>query len=227
MHEQLRRIQLVTQYYDWLQGLRFLPLGVLMVVVGAALAVLPAEGGRPPRLWPVVLATSLTVGFLLYAVLGAYYRRRFGDVRPSAATKQTRRRMMLTFLLAGLGLSQLVVLANMKGPGKAMPVALALSLGAASLVAYWAWMGRFVKHYPPVAGGMLVLAGLHHLGLNPLCARFHPGTSAPDFRCDMATFHVVWGLAIIAMSVLDHRMLVRTLRPPVAEEDDASPEAAG
>ena len=117
----------------------------------------------------------------------------------------------------------MVALLHGRGSGQPLAMAPALVLSAASLLAYWAWMGRFVKHYPPIAGAILLVAALHQLGLNPLCALLHAGTSAPDWRCDMATFHLVWGLVIVAMSVLDHRLLVRTLRPPRAEED-TSPE---
>ncbi|MCP3140637.1 hypothetical protein [Pyxidicoccus xibeiensis] len=223
MNEQLRRIQLVTRYYDWLQGLRFLPIGLMLLVMAVFLASLPLEGGRPPRLSLTVLEVGGPVALVLYFVLGWYYRRRFGDVKPSAATLQTRRRMMWTFVLAGLVLSQGVVLALGRKSGEPMPVTLALVLAAGSLVAYWAWMGRFVPHYPPIAGGMLLLAGVHGLGFNPLCTLLHPGSSALDWRCEMATFHAVWGLVIVALSVLDHRLLVRTLRPPHAEEPDAQP----
>lgn len=223
MNEHLRRIQLVTRYYDWLQGLRFLPLGLLLLGMAGWAMAQPGDSARPPRVGLAVLGAAMGVGFLLYAVVGAYYRRRFGDVRPSAATKQTRRRMVLTFALAALVVAQVLVLVRGRGSGPAMGATVGLALGAASLWAYWAWMGRFVRHYPPVAGAMLLAAGLHQLGLNPLCALLHAGTASPDWRCDMATFHLVWGLAIVVMSVLDHRLLVRTLRPPRGEEEDASP----
>ncbi|MFP2928626.1 hypothetical protein ACLESO_26210 [Pyxidicoccus sp. 3LG] len=232
MNEQLRRIQLVTRYYDWLQGLRFLPMGLMLLAVAGFLATVPPEGGRPPKMTLVALALGGPLGFLMYFALGGYYRRRFGDVKPSASTLRTRRRMLWTFLLAGLVLSQGIVLAHGGRAAEPMPVALALLLAAASLVAYWAWMGRFVPHYPLLAGVVLLLAVLHHLGFNPLCALRHPVDSTPNWLCEMATFHAVWGLVIIASSVLDHRLLVRTLRPVPSNEPDSEPgepghEAAG
>lgn len=227
MNEHLRRIQLVTRYYDWLQGLRFLPIGLVLLGAAGWLVVVPVDAGHPPKLGPVVMATALPVALLAYAVMGGYYRRRFGDVRPSAATVQTRRRMMLTFVLVGLLLSQGLVLLLGKRTGQGLPMALAMALGAGAVLAYWAWMGRFVPHYPPIAAVMLVLAGVHHLGLNPLCTLLHPGSTGPDWRCDMATFHLAWGLAIIAMSLLDHRLLVRTLRPVPVEAPESEPEEPG
>ncbi len=234
MNEQLRRIQFVTRYYDWLQGLRFLPLGLALLGFAAWQLTLPLGDAVPPKVRLAVLSSGVAAALALYTVMGRYYRRRFGDVRPSAATKKTRWTMLLTFLVAGLALSQGLLLLKAKGSSQPLPIVQGILLGAVAKVAYWAWTGRFVRHYLYVAGAMGVVAVLHQAGLNPLCALLHTEDAASIRRCDTVTFHAAWGLAILVMSVLDHRLLVRTLRPAVAEEpesptapDEAGREAAG
>jgi uncharacterized membrane protein len=137
--------------------------------------------------------------------------------------------MLLTFLVAGLALSQGMLLMKARGATQPLPLVQGLLLGAAAVVAYWAWTGRFVRHYLHAAGGVAAFAVLHQVGLNPLCALLHTADAASLKRCDTVTFHTVWGLAIIAIAVLDHRLLVRTLRPAAAEEPEpsAAPDEAG
>lgn len=227
MNEQLRRIQFVTRYYDWLQGLRFLPMGLALLGFATWALLNPAAiGAQPSRLGATVLTGGLLVALGLYWVIGRYYRRRFGEVRPSEATRRTRRKMLLTFVVAGLALSQGAILLGGRSPGQPLPVPQGLVLCALALVAYWAWTGRFVRHYLTAAGVMAGAGLLHHLGINPLCALLHTAEAVSVRRCDVITLHLVSGLALVVLSVLDHRLLVRVLRPSLPEEDASEPSSS-
>jgi len=225
MDERLQRIQFVTRYYDWLQGLRFLPFGVLMAGFALWLALLPLEGGTPATLGAIALGVGLVATLGLYPLVGGYYQRRFGEVRSSQAMKQTRLRLTLLFAVAGMALAFGLVALGLRGVGPGFSMSWALAISAAALVAYWAAIGRFVPHYPPIAGAMLLVALLHALGLNPLCDWLHVGDAASTVRCDLVTFHAAWGVALMVLALLDHRLLVRTLSP--ASADAAELGAAG
>ncbi|MFP2958839.1 hypothetical protein ACLEPN_13585 [Myxococcus sp. 1LA] len=217
MDERLQRIQFVTRYYDWLQGLRFLPFGVLLAGFALWLALLPPNGGTPAAVGAIALAVGMVATLVSYPLVGGYYQRRFGEVRPSQAMKQTRLKLTLLFAVAGLALAFGLMALSMRGAGPGLPVSGALAVSAAALVAYWAAIGRFVPHYPPIAGAMLLVAILHALGLNPLCGWMHAGDAASNVRCDLVTFHAAWGVALTVLAILDHRLLVRTLSPAPAD----------
>ncbi|GEN08473.1 hypothetical protein SAMN05443572_10698 [Myxococcus fulvus] len=226
MNEHLRRIQAVTRYYEWVQGLRFLPLGVVMLGFAAWMATLPSQAGLPHAVALGVLGLGLVGALVLYPVTGSYYRRRFGDVKPSQQMRQTRLRLVVLFglggLLVGLGLAMLA-----RGePLDGMAVTALLALGGVTLLAYWAVTGRFAPHYPPVAVGMGMLALAHHLGLNPLCGLLHTQAPSSVMKCGFITVQAAWGLMLVVLSLLDHRLLVRTLRPAPVDETPARPEVA-
>jgi len=218
MSESLRRIQFVTTYYDLLQGLRFVPAGL----VGVGIAVwLTVSGVEQPRLWehPVELMLAIGVAGGLYAALGVYYRRRFGEVRASAST---RKRMVW-----GVGLA--VVLGLLTGVGAALARQLAdsahvlvglLFLGL-TIVVCWHWSGRVVHHYLPVAAVVVALGVLDALGASPVCALLEQLPFASASRCGVITLSGVMGAALIAIGVLDHRLLVRVLGAAPEPEEAA------
>ncbi|WP_426753701.1 hypothetical protein [Myxococcus sp. Y35] len=217
MEDRLRRIQSVTRYYDWLQGLRFLPFGLVLLGFALWLAWLPAGGGSAAAVGALSLGVGVLAALVLHPVLGIYYQRRFGQVRPSAATKRPRLQMALAFsgvgLLLALGLAALAS----RGSDSHLSVSGALAVSAAALVAYWAVIGRFIPHYPPIAGAMFLVAALHQLGLNPVCGWMHAGEATSTGPCGLVTFNAAWGLALVVLTLLDHRMLVHTLSPAPAE----------
>ncbi|WP_237079838.1 hypothetical protein [Myxococcus xanthus] len=119
--------------------------------------------------------------------------------------KRTRLRLVLLFALAGLALGFELGALGVRGASPGVPMSGALALSAGTLVAYWAAIGRFVPHYPPIAGAVFLVAA--------------------TVRCDMVTFHAAWGVALIVLTLMDHRLLVRTLGP--APTDAAELEATG
>lgn len=216
MSESLRRIQYVTTYYEWIQGLRFVPMGLMAV----GLAVWIAVTGAPPRLreYPVAMVLAVGIAAGLYAVLGGYYRRKFGDVR---ATASTRKRVvwviglsMVVGLLVGVvsGLTR-----QFEGAAQMKPVA-GLVLFGLSLVVFWYWTGRVVHHYLGMAAVVVALGVLDALGLSPVCALL-PATSAQ--RCTVVTLFGTVGMTITVMGVMDHLMLVRLLGAPPESESES------
>jgi hypothetical protein len=214
--QQLQRIQFVTTYYDWVQGLRFVPLGLVQLGFAAWLALPTPEGtdakGRLGVAMLVMLGASL-LALGCYALLGAYYRRRFGEVRRSATTNQRMQRAIGMSAVAGLvvGLLVAAIRKSAQAPAAEPPVLLILVVSALSLVWYWQWSGRVARHYLGVAGAFGALAVLHAVDANPVYALLRTLPFTSDARAAAVTLTGMWGLAVVVMGVLDHRLLVRTL----------------
>jgi hypothetical protein len=227
MSEQLRRIQFVTTYYSWLQGLRFIPLGLLSLGLAVWMSLSSLESVQPKRHRPEVLLVvlgGLALSSALYKVLGAYYRRRFGVVQATPRTRQRMVRALMVSLVVGLVLGAMAQLSRM-GPGPSKGVLfVTLLLCGLGIIWYWHWTGRVVHHYLPVAAGFVGLSLLEVLGASPVCDLLQRLPFTTDSRCAGVTLCSAWGLAVIALGVLDHRLLVRTLGKPPESEPEEVPE---
>lgn len=227
MSEQLRRIQFVTTYYSWLQGLRFIPLGLLGLGLAVWMSLFPQEPVQPKTHRPEVLLVvlgGLALSGSLYAVLGAYYRRRFGVVQATPLTRQRMVRAIVVSLVIGLALGALARLSRL-GPGPSKGVLfVTLLLCGLGIIWYWHWTGRVVHHYLPVAAGFVGLSLLELLGANPVCALLQRLPFTTDSRCAGVTLSSAWGLSVIVLGVLDHRLLVRTLGTPPESEPEEVPK---
>lgn len=219
MSESLRRIQFVTTYYDWIQGLRFVPMGLMAV----GLAVWMAVTGAPPRLreHPVLMVLAVGVGAGLYTALGRYYRRKFGDVRATAATRKRLAWVLGLSMVIGLlvGVASGLV-RRFEGSALVTPMT-GLVLFGLSLVFFWSWTGRVAHHYLGMAAVVVAIGVLHALGLSPVCALL-PAVAAE--RCIEVTLFGTVGMTITVMGVMDHLLLVRLLGAP-PESDSDSEEA--
>ena len=217
MSESLRRIQYVTTYFEWVQGLRFVPMGLM----GLGLAVWMALADPPLRLreHPVVVAVAVAVAAGFYVALGLYYRRRFGEVRPSASTRQRTKRLSRLALVAGLVVAGASDLIRWFGGPSQLPTLVGLALFGLALVYCWHWSGRVAHHYLVIAAVLLVLGVLDALGLSPVCALLKQLPSAPVDRCVDVTMVGAAGLVITALGVLDHLLLARLLGPPPESEE--------
>jgi hypothetical protein len=225
MSEQLQRIRFVTTYYDWLQGLRFLPLGLFPLGVSVWLALPWREQVDAQTRGEVGLGLTLAglaLAAALYAWLGAYYRRRFGVVRRSPSTHQRMRRAILVSLGVGIAAALATRMLRASTPVSQEPPLFAmLLLAGLGMVWYWHWTGRFVRHYLAVAVGFVGLAALHALEVNPVCALLRALPFTTDSRCAGVTLTAAWGVAVLVMAVLDHRLLASTLGP----EPESEPES--
>lgn len=217
MSEQLlQRIQFVTTYYPWLQGLRFVPFGVVQLVFAVWLALPEPEGvdakGRLAVGLLLLLGGQL-VATGLYAWVGRYYRQRFGEVQLSATTRQRMQRAISVSLVVGLivGLVTALIRGSAQLPSGEVPLTGFLVLSALAMVWYWHWSGRMARHYLGVAASFVVLAVLHAVDANPVYALLRTLPFTSDARGAAVTLVGIWGLAVLVMGVMDHRLLVRTL----------------
>lgn len=93
----LERVRYVTKHYEQLQGLRYVPIGLVMLAV-YAFPISMSEGSflftflqALPKVAQTVLPSAfLYLGFLILAVavvlsllIGEHYRKRFGNVERS------------------------------------------------------------------------------------------------------------------------------------------------
>ncbi len=227
MSEQLRRIQFVTTYYSWLQGLRFVPIGLVALALAAWLSVAdPAQGDpKAQRLVArLVLLGGMALAGVLYAVLGAYYRRRFGVVQASAFTRQRMIRALGISSGIGLLLGGAMYLSRRAPIASETTVFLTLLASGLGIVWYWHWSGRVAHHYLPVAAAMAALGLLELLGASPVCALLQRLPFTTDARCAAVTLSSAWGVATLVVGVLDHRLLVRTLGHAPEPETEEVPE---
>ena len=219
--QQLQRIQFVTTYYDWLQGLRFVPFGVVQLLFAAWLSVPRPEGADAKGYFAVALLANLggmLVATGLYGLLGGYYRQRFGEVRRSAVTHQRMQRAIGLSAALGLFAGLLTAMLRASTSASGLPLTEFLFLSAASIVGYWYWSGRVASHYLGVAGLFALLAGLHAVDASPVYALLRTLPFTTDSHGAAVTLAGTWGLAVILMGVMDHRLLARTLgHEPEAE----------
>jgi hypothetical protein len=78
----LERIRLITVNFSTLQGLKMVPLGVLLTVVS-----LWANAGTGPRRDVLFPGGCVVLAFLVYWLVARYYARTYGTVQPTAAQR--------------------------------------------------------------------------------------------------------------------------------------------
>ncbi|WNG54614.1 hypothetical protein F0U59_07340 [Archangium gephyra] len=226
--QQLQRIQFVTTYYDWVQGLRFVPLGVVYLGFAAWLALPTPEGVDAKMHLAMGILVMLGASVLAmgcYALLGPYYRRRFGEVRRSVTTNRRMNRALGVSVVAGLVVGALTVVLHksMQANPAEPPVVWILSVSAVGLAWYWQWSDRVAGHYLGVAGGFVAMAVLHAMEANPVYALLRALPFTSEARAAGVTLSGMWGLAVVVMGVMDHRLLVRTLGHEPEPESEEVP----
>jgi len=196
MTADLNRIRAVTANYFFWQGLRWIPLGLVLLAVSLGL------GGwfAIPRaltawaFWPM-LAVAL---WLSTSVLGGYYQRTFGQVRADEA--QHVRRTTLKWLVV-YPAALVSMLIDMK---IGLPFLLSGIVWGVSIELYRRSTGGERDHYL-VAAVILTL-----LGVAPLAGVGATGKEGVNLLIG------VLGIVYIVGGLLDHRALLRILRPAKA-----------
>ena len=209
----LERIRYVAANYEHLQGLRKLPFGIFLLALVSTVVLLsvwaPGSGVVVPA--PVMLGIVAVI-FLLFVAgialphfISAYYERRYGTVQRYRTAPTKRRIMYLVMILAlvlGSSLSLLV-------------------LGAAMMVAYWADR-RFQSHYV-IIGVLATGAALAHIAYAAVSLAMGEWSwiSIENvFYLPQVFIVVTIASYLLVGGVLDHVLLVRTMKA-APEEDDA------
>jgi hypothetical protein len=192
MNYEVERIRRVTSNYFFWQGLRWVPIGLVVMALG-----LRRTNWSPiADAWEDTLILCLIVLVMaLSPLIGVYYRRSFGDVRDDPDAHQ-RREMMKWLLVYPLMILSLVIAMKFKpaffvtGP-----------VWCSGILAYWLSTGRGRPHYLIASMSMLGLSVLQWFGF------VEPGKQM------FSVFGLVLGAIYIIGGLLDHRELCRILRP--------------
>lgn len=197
------RIRFVTGNYYQLQGLRMVPIGLFLALVGLLNLFGMFDHFRPaaqPRLVTGVgLAGWLALGLSVAAPL--YYRYRYGAIKPSA---RGRRNGWITAAVIGTFL--LIRVDN----DLHWPVSLSLLLVSASLfIAVWR-DGWIRAHYLVPAVAWLVVG-------------FQPAFNVTPAHTTRVGFILLGGLTLIVCGIGDHLLLTRTLTKPRTIDDACDP----
>lgn len=190
----LQRIRYVTSHYQELQGLRIVPLGIwlCLVALGEAAGYIPAT---QPQIAAITMFAYLGSGFFVlaaYGWVGKIYERQYGSVHPLL---QARPRA-LSGCLSGAGFLFVLYVGIMLG---SQLLAVEVTMLLAALLLYAAWRSRWYRKDYLVL--LVLLIGVSSLSSNTLIMGLN-------------------GATVIAGGLLDHLLLVRTLKQ-VPEEGHA------
>jgi hypothetical protein len=193
MHE-LKQTLFITKNFHALQGLRIVPLGLLLVAQSAGWL-----GPQGNCTWSLL---ALVAAIALFWLIGKYYDRAFGRV---VRTREERRREWIIALVVLAAIYGFAVLDS----ALSWPVSVAgLMLAAGFLTMYVFsarhWGSGFRVHYVILAALMAGVSVLPALRLAPRYQLFGP-SSAPLL--------IVLGLIIIVGGLLDHVLLSQLLKP--------------
>ncbi len=188
----LERVHSVTSNFFFWQGLRWVPMGVALMVLSASYA---AWWPLDRRWSDVALIGALGGALALSSVLGRYYARAYGSVRgdPHAHAARSRAKWLIVYpamcialLVDGIFAPELFVTG--------------VTWGAAVLL-YWWSTGRGRVHY---VGAALLLAST---SIWPMLGLARPGLPMIN------AFMGVVGAIYVVGGVLDHLELRRVLPP--------------
>jgi len=199
----LKRIRFVAENYAALQGLKFVPIGLLFYFVAFR------DSGfswAPSMLQPGNQTLTLPLFALmiaLYWLVGVYYRRSFGRV----ASVQSTDRAMLGGVVGVICVFAVYFLAAWVDAYLEPPVSFVMLAVGALLVAQWWVTGRFRSHY------LVVTAVVAGIGLLPLF-----GVLEVTALSGTVGSGIIVGTALITVGILDHLFLVRSMGTLPAEE---------
>lgn len=195
----LDRIRMITVNFSMLQGLKMIPLGLLLTVVS-----IWANSGTGPRRDILFPGASVVTAFFLYLLIGRYYARVYGTVLPTAAM---RRNEIIRGLVGGLvGLAAFLADITYK-----LPVSfIGLVLGLASLGEHL-WLSRQSRvRVEPVI--IAVTAMITTLSLIPLAGV--DWWQPLGIRSRLVGICIITGILFVALGIWEHIRLVKLLPPP-------------
>ncbi len=202
----VNKIRFVATNYFNLQGLRMIPMSLLLVLVA-----LWANGVKYPisiSSWLIVIIEAFVMS-LTFIGIGRYYQRSFGWV------KRTAESLRLEWLVQIIG-GMLAAVAIWLDMTKKLPLSLiALVFGLGLLADYiritWLVKGRYLLFYP--IGAILFLV----VGLLPLLG-FPGWWTGFGIKYQFIAVPIVIGIYMIFAGVWGHIFLVRTLTSKAEEK---------
>lgn len=210
MHD-LKQIRFVSANFLFLQGLRMIPLGLMLLFVTLWENANGGKGGARSVDWAVVLI-GLAVFFTLYFLIDHYYSRTFGKVRPTPESA----RLVYVFSLIGLvlaaGAAYLDMYSNL--PFSAIGLVLAAGLIADFVRVNWPVKGRFLVYYPLSAVIIVLVSILPLLGVDHWWKFFGLKNQLFGITAMIGVFGILGGFC-------GHIFLVRTLSPKGHQHADA------
>lgn len=202
----LKRVQYIAANYYYLQGLKIVPLGIIFVVWAAM------RGGLIQSnewIYEFLSVWGFAIGFGLYGFIQLFYDRVYGRAGFEMCLPEPGKRLasfarMTAIVVALIGAAML--------DQWLQPPVLLFGLTIAGLMLVYYWPRRdFAMHYMIMA--LLIAAA----SLLPLISML---TGDGSLKPAVASFAMV-GLVFIVGGILDHLLLVRTMRP-VSEARDGN-----
>jgi hypothetical protein len=203
---ELQRVRGVTANFFFWQGLRWVPMGVALILIGLG----ATPGLRLPpfmRGWAPWVAMVIAL-WLSTSVIGGYYQRTFGSVRglPGLHARRDTVKWLVVYPALMLALAADAKLEP--------PVFISGLVFGGGILAYWWSTGRGRPHYLVATTLLCLLAFL------PLSG------TVPAGRVLIGPFLGVLGIIYVIGGVLDHFELTRIMGP-VMGEDMREEENAG
>jgi hypothetical protein len=186
----LDEVRAITANYFFWQGLRWIPLGIGLMVVAANLLAPRLFGSMGLLASLVILAAAL---WMSTTALGGYYRRHFGRVRadPRLHARRDSIKWMVVY------------------PAMLVSMTIDMKLSLPVLISGFVW-GASVEAYRRSTGG----GRLHYVVAAVACAAFGLlplGGAVPAGRDGMSVLVGLFGFIYVVGGILDHRSLVRAL----------------
>ena len=193
--ENLDTIRRLTPNFFFWQGLRFVPLGLIILLFAFTIGDPPLAQFREEWVEDVLLAALVTFAVISSMWIGKYYNRQFGQVQgaPGAHQQRDRIKWLVAYPLMFLSLIYDAIVEP--------PLFVTGIIWSIGLVAYWYSTGRGRKHYLFAAVLMGILAFL------PLFGIVSAGTQI------LRLFFLLLGLTYVLGGTLDHLELTRILKP--------------
>lgn len=202
----MREIRFVATNFSNLQGLKAIPLGILLILVSLWANGLEQAAGFTDLLIPIVEAIGC---FVLIYVIDRYYRRTFGRVQ---RTPESLRLEGLISVIGGvIALGAVWLDMTRMLPLSLVGLVFAVGLLADYIRITWLVKGRFLLYYPI---GALIMAVVSVLPLIGLPDWWHPC----GLVSQMIGITITVGFLSIIAGIWGHIFLVRTLSPVTEEK---------
>ncbi len=210
MQNQYSKIHFIAANYSRLQGLRAIPVGLLVVYV--SVWALYNQGPTAHLSEPILVAVITS---LLYFLTDRYYNRVFGQVKQSPSKRKIE-------LIASVTIGGLALLAFILDTARILPIsALSLIFAACFLEYFWRtdkseWR-KIVIYFPEnIIAAILVSVA----GILPLFG--FSVWEAIGIRWQIVGMVMLFGIAIIITGIWGHIRLIRTLRLVEAKSNDVA-----